>query len=68
MANEIALFERLAVDVLICRTPGGPPSRPKVDAAEALGLTTILIDRPAPPQGALVVRDVGAILDWVAEL
>jgi len=68
LANEIALFERLAVDVLICRNLGGLPSRPKVDAAEALGLTTILIDRPAPPQGALVVRDVGAVLDWVAEL
>lgn len=68
VADEIALFEKLGVEVLICRNLGGVPSRPKVDAAEALGLTTILIDRPAPPQGALVVRDVGAILDWVAEL
>jgi len=68
VADEIALFEKLGVEVLICRNLGGVPSRPKVDAAEALGLTTILIDRPAPPQGALVARDVGAILDWVAEL
>jgi precorrin-6A/cobalt-precorrin-6A reductase len=56
------------VEYLICRNLGGLPSRPKVDAALALGMKTILIDRPAAPKGSVVVADIAGVLAWVADL
>lgn len=67
-ASERALFEALKVDLLICRNLGGLPSRPKLEAAKAINLPVILIDRPARPAGAAVVSGVGAVLEWVAQL
>ncbi|MEX3315231.1 precorrin-6A/cobalt-precorrin-6A reductase [Sulfitobacter sp. PS-8MA] len=65
---EIALFRALSVDLLICRNLGGRASRPKVDAAVALGLPIILIDRPARPADAPRVETLDAMIDWVAQL
>ncbi|MFT6674750.1 MAG: precorrin-6A/cobalt-precorrin-6A reductase [Sulfitobacter sp.] len=67
-ADETELFQRLGVEYLICRNLGGLPSRPKVDAALALGMKTILIDRPAAPKGSVVVADIAGVLAWVADL
>lgn len=66
--DEQALFERLRVDMLICRNLGGRASRPKLDAAEALDLDVILIDRPVAPEGILRVSGSDAAVDWVAKL
>ncbi|MEP5730240.1 MAG: precorrin-6A/cobalt-precorrin-6A reductase [Sulfitobacter sp.] len=65
--SEMELFQALGVDLLMCRNLGGKPSRPKLDAAEALGLDVILIDRPALPEGAHVVQDVAAVIQWVVK-
>lgn len=67
-ASETALFKALHVDMLICRNLGGLPSRPKLEAAKALDLPVILIDRPARPEGAAAVQGVQAVLDWVEAL
>lgn len=67
-AEEQALFSSLAVDTLICRNLGGTASRPKLDAADALGLEVILIDRPAAPSGTLSVTDGDAAVEWVQRL
>lgn len=66
--QEEALFAKLGVDVLVCRNIGGTASRPKLEAAAALDLDVILIDRPAAPEGLQVVADVGAALDWAERL
>lgn len=68
VASETALFGELAIDTLICRNLGGAASRPKVEAAAALGIRTFLIDRPALPQGIETTNDLDAALDWVARL
>lgn len=68
VASEIELFKALHVDMLICRNLGGAPSRPKLEAAKALDLPVILIDRPARPDGAVAVQDVQAVLDWADAL
>jgi precorrin-6A/cobalt-precorrin-6A reductase len=68
VAQEIALFRDLSVDLLICRNLGGVASRPKVDAALALGVPVILIARPSPPQDAPRLSDIDAICDWVDTL
>jgi precorrin-6A/cobalt-precorrin-6A reductase len=64
--SETALFKELRIDTLLARNLGGRASRPKVDAAEALGLQVILIARPALPDGAMVVDRVQDALNWVA--
>lgn len=66
--HEQQLFARLGVDLLICRNLGGVASRPKLDAATALDLDVILIDRPAAPAGLLVVKQIDAAVAWVASL
>ncbi len=66
--QEADLFHALSVDLLICRNLGGSASRPKVDAALALGLPVILIDRPAHPANAPHLMSLDAMLNWVAQL
>ncbi|MGB3247018.1 MAG: precorrin-6A/cobalt-precorrin-6A reductase [Sulfitobacter sp.] len=66
--SETGLFKNLEIDTLMCRNLGGAASRPKVDAAVALGLRVILIDRPALPKGAPVVDTVDAATAWVSAL
>jgi precorrin-6A/cobalt-precorrin-6A reductase len=65
---ERALFEALRVDTLVCRNIGGEASMPKIEAAQALALRLIVIERPAPPSGMRVVTDMTAALDWMAGL
>lgn len=67
-ANEQTLFKDLKVDTLICRNLGGRASRPKLDAAEALDLEVILIERPRAPAGITTVADIPAALDWIKTL
>ncbi len=63
--GEQALFQKLRVDMLICRNLGGTASRPKLDAACALGLEVLLIDPPALAGGALTVAEVEDAMDWL---
>lgn len=68
VASETALFRDLGVDLLICRNLGGDASRPKVDAARALGLPVVLIEKPRLPEGAHCLSDLHAMMNWVARL
>lgn len=67
-ASEVALFEKLGVDLLVCRNLGGTGSWPKLEAADVLGLDVILIDRPAVTDGLHVVDRVEAALSWLDAL
>ena len=66
--SETALFTQHRVDTLLCRNLGGAASAPKLEAAAALGLEVLLIDRPAVPAGLPRVERIEAALDWVAGL
>ena len=68
VATETALFREFGVDLLICRNLGGAASRPKVDAALALGLPVILIEKPSLPKGVRCLTDLDAMMDWAAQL
>lgn len=61
--EEIALFRTLGVDALVVKNAGGAQSRPKLDAARALGLPVLMIVRPPGP-AAETVPTVEATLDW----
>ncbi|MEM1078405.1 MAG: cobalt-precorrin-6A reductase [Pseudomonadota bacterium] len=65
-AEEIALFQGLGVTLLVVKDAGGAASRSKLDAARALGIRVIMIDRPDLsdlPQ----VATVAEALAWIEE-
>ena len=66
--SEVALFSELRVDLLICRNLGGEGSRPKLQAAETLGIDAIVIDRPETPSGIEIVHQIEAAIAWVDAL
>lgn len=67
--DEKALFERLKITTVVTKNAGGDATRAKIDAAAALGIEVIMIDRPTAPTGDTVADDraalaaVGDILD-----
>jgi len=67
VGDERALFKSLRVEWLILKNAGGVAPRTKVTAAGELGIPTILLNRPAPPD-AYRVETVAAALEWVAAL
>ncbi|MET0896813.1 MAG: cobalt-precorrin-6A reductase [Mycobacterium sp.] len=56
--GEAALLSEHHIDVLVTKNSGGAMTRPKLDAAAALGVPVVMIDRPALPEG---VRSVGTV-------
>jgi precorrin-6A/cobalt-precorrin-6A reductase len=66
--SEQALFSSLRVDMLICRNLGGAASRLKLDAALALGLEVVLIDRPVAHDSMHCVTHIQEALDWLERL
>ncbi len=66
VADEVALFTRLGVDVLVVKNAGGQASRSKLDAARALGLPVLMIKRPDPASEAMVTT-IEEALAWAKE-
>lgn len=64
--DEVALFKKLGVSCLVVKNAGGQASRTKLDAARALGIRVLMINRPVQPAG-LKVETVSKALDWVAK-
>lgn len=67
VSEEQETFCALNIDRLIVKNSGGTTSRTKLDAARALGLPVVLIERPKPA-AELVLKDVSAALKWVESL
>lgn len=66
--EELALLREHRIDTLVTKNSGGPATVAKLDAARALGVRIIVIDRPPLPLGALVVENLGDAAKWVAQL
>jgi precorrin-6A/cobalt-precorrin-6A reductase len=67
-ADERELLARYEIDALVTKNSGGDMTRPKVDAAEDLGISVIMVDRPALPDGVDAVPTVSAAAGWVRAL
>lgn len=62
--DEIALFQKLGVSILVVKNAGGAASRSKLDAARALGIRVIMIDRP-PASAAPCTSQLGDVKTWL---
>lgn len=67
LEDELTLFARLKIDVLVTKNSGAPAIAAKLDAARRLGLRVIMINRPHLPSVAQVSTVEGAV-KWVARL
>ncbi len=63
--NECALLRDHRIDALVTKNSGGELTRAKLDAAEALGVGVVMIDRPPLPAGVAVVGSVDEAVEWV---
>lgn len=63
--DECALLAEHRIDVVVTKNSGGELTRAKLDAARALGVDVVMIDRPPLPAGVTVVGAVGEAAEWV---
>jgi precorrin-6A/cobalt-precorrin-6A reductase len=64
ITDEEDLFRRLGVDVLVVKNAGGTASRTKLDAARILGVSVLMIARPAPC-GTQAVQSLLEVEQWL---
>ena len=63
--DEHALLEEHRIDCLVTKNSGGDMTRPKLDAATALGVSVVMVDRPPLPGGVTEVSTVDDAVAWV---
>ena len=62
---DMALLQEHRIDVVVSKNAGGTGARAKIDAARALGLPVLMIDRPVlPPRNE--VATVEDVLRWLS--
>lgn len=66
--DEYTLLRDNAIDVLVTKNSGGDLTKAKLAAAEDLGVTVVMIDRPPLPAGVATVSTVDDAAAWVAGL
>ena len=63
--DESALLREHRIDALVTKNSGGAMTRPKLDAAEALGVPVVMVDRPPLPAGVATCATVDEAVDWI---
>lgn len=63
--GELQILREHRCDVLVTKNSGGSFTWPKMVAAEQLGITCVVVDRPRPADGVETVNTVEEALDWV---
>jgi precorrin-6A/cobalt-precorrin-6A reductase len=64
--DELALLHEHRIDALVTKNSGGAMTRPKLDAASALDIAVVMVDRPPLPEGVTTVSTVDDAADWVS--
>lgn len=65
--GDRALIERHGSELIVSKNAGGTGARAKLDAARALGLPVLMIDRPVLPQRR-EFSSVAQVLDWLSHV
>lgn len=63
--GESAILAGHRIDVLVTKNSGGAMTRPKLEAAAALGIPVVMIERPSLPDGVHSVATVDEAEAWV---
>jgi len=63
--DERQLLREHHIDALVTKNSGGAMTRPKLDAAAALGVAVVMVDRPPLPSGVATVATVDDAACWV---
>jgi len=63
--RELELLDEHAIDTLVAKNAGGQASIAKLEAARALGITVVMVQRPPGPSGVLVVSSAMSAVEWV---
>jgi precorrin-6A/cobalt-precorrin-6A reductase len=66
--DELALLREHRIDALITKNSGGDMTRAKLDAAAALNVPVVMIQRPPLPAGVTAVGSVQEAAKWVGGL
>lgn len=66
--GEVALLTEHRIDALVTKNSGGEMTRPKLDAAAAMGIPVVMVQRPALPEGVATVSAVEEAATWVSSL
>lgn len=64
--DEIAIMRDHRIDALVTKNSGGDMTRAKLDAAAALDIPVVMVQRPPLPAGVTKVDTVEQAADWVA--
>jgi precorrin-6A/cobalt-precorrin-6A reductase len=63
--DELALLREHRIECLVTKNSGGDMTRPKLDAAAALGVAVVMVDRPPLPNGVDTMDTVERAAAWV---
>jgi precorrin-6A/cobalt-precorrin-6A reductase len=63
--DELQLLREHRIDAVVTKNSGGDMTRPKLDAAAALGIPVVMVDRPSLPPGVDTVTTVDDAAVWV---
>ena len=63
-AQETALLREHGIEMVVSKNSGGPSTYAKIEAARALALPVVMVERPALPEGE-TVESVATALAWI---
>ncbi|OBG24517.1 cobalt-precorrin-6A reductase [Mycobacterium sp. 852002-51057_SCH5723018] len=66
--DELALLREHRIDALVTKNSGGDMTRAKLDAAAALSVSVVMVERPPLPVGVTTVGSVQDAAKWVGGL